>query len=106
MLTVWRSARFDRWMRKLRDNAARARVLLAVDALALRGEPVGDWKRIAGTAGMYECRIHAGRGYRLYYAFEGGALLLLLAGGDKASQRRDIAEARSTLEDWRAHHGD
>lgn len=52
----------------------------------------GDWKSIDRT--VSELRVHAGPGYRVYYMRRGDTLVILLAGGDKSSQRRDIAKAR------------
>lgn len=105
MLAVWRSERVDRWLRTLRDTTARTRILLAIDAMTLRGEPVGDWKRVAGISGLFELRVHVGPGCRLFFAFEGTSVLLLLVGGDKSTQLRDIKQAKAILRDWREHHG-
>ena len=52
----------------------------------------GDWKAIDRT--VSELRVHAGPGYRVYFTRRGDTLVILLAGGDKGSQRRDIAAAR------------
>lgn len=55
----------------------------------------GDTKSLG--AGLFELRIDYGPGYRLYYEVRGGIVLLLLAGGDKSSQQRDIARARELM---------
>ncbi len=87
---------FDRWMEKLRDERARARILVQVDRMRLGLG--GDWKAVGD--GVFELRIHEGRGYRLYFGRDGTEIVILLCGGDKGTQRRDIRTAR---EYWRAH---
>ena len=56
-------------------------------------QPVGD--------GVFEMRIHYGPGYRLYFIREGGQMVVLLCGGDKDSQQRDIRQAKELAGDWR-----
>jgi len=87
---------FDRWMARLADERAKARVLVQLDRLRL-GLP-GDWKSVG--AGVFELRVHEGAGYRVYFGREGTAFVLLLCGGDKSTQRRDIDLARAY---WRAY---
>jgi putative addiction module killer protein len=89
---------FDRWMAKLKDERAKARVLVQVDRLRLG--LAGDW-RSAGE-GVFELRVHEGRGYRVYFGRDGKAIVILLCGGDKSTQRRDIDLARAY---WRAYRG-
>ena len=87
---------FDRWMAKLRDERAKARVLVQVDRLRLG--LAGDWKSVG--EGVFELRVDEGRGYRVYFGREGKAIVILLCGGDKSTQRRDIDLARAY---WRAY---
>lgn len=82
---------FRRWIDRLKDRDGRARILVRIDRL-VHGNP-GSQRNL--TDGISELRIDSGPGYRVYYSLEGGTLLLLLAGGDKSSQQRDIAVARS-----------
>ena len=77
------------WIDALKDWAGRARILVRVDRL-IHGNP-GQHRDLTG--GVSELKIDFGPGYRVYYAQRGTRLLLLLAGGDKASQQRDIANA-------------
>lgn len=77
------------WIDSLRDSGGRARILMRVDRL-VHGNP-GDHRNL--TDGVSELRVDVGPGYRVYYSKRGNRLLLLLAGGDKASQARDIAKA-------------
>jgi len=100
MVEVVKSATFDRWLRGLKDRRAAARVLVRIDRLAL-GSP-GDVKPVG--AGISELRIDHGAGYRVYYLQDGQQLVLLLCGGDKSSQRRDIDQAHRIAEEWRSNH--
>lgn len=76
-------------MKGLKDLTGRARVLMRVDRL-IHGNP-GAHRNL--TEGVSELKIDVGPGYRVYYALRGDVLLLLLIGGDKSSQQRDIARA-------------
>jgi putative addiction module killer protein len=97
MVEVVKSATFDRWLRKLNDRRAAARVLVRIDRLAA-GNP-GDAKPVG--AGIFELRIDYGPGYRVYYIYEAQRLIVLLCGGDKSSQDRDIAAAHQIAAAWR-----
>jgi putative addiction module killer protein len=80
---------FARWLTGLRDRRARARIQARIDRLAL-GNP-GDVKPVGG--GLSEMRVDYGPGYRVYFVERGSAVVILLAGGDKRTQERDIAVA-------------
>ncbi len=101
MVDVITSSTFDRWLRKLKDRRAAARVLIRIDRLAA-GNP-GDVKPVGG--GLSELRIDYGPGYRVYYLREGDRLILLLCGGDKSTQSADIAAAQDIAQQWRAKQG-
>lgn len=79
---------FARWLGSLRDRQARARI--QIDRLEI-GNP-GDVKPVGG--GVSEMRIDYGPGYRVYFVERGATLVILLAGGDKRTQSRDIATAQ------------
>ncbi|MFM7808610.1 MAG: type II toxin-antitoxin system RelE/ParE family toxin [Planctomycetota bacterium] len=79
------------WFEGLRDPSVRRRVVARVDRLAI-GNP-GDCKMI--DRNLYELRLHFGPGYRMYFSRRGKVRVLLLVGGDKWSQFRDIAHARA-----------
>lgn len=80
---------FARWFNKLRDSRAKARIEVRIDRLSL-GLP-GDVKPIG--EGVSELRIDYGPGYRIYFLRQAQITVVLHAGGDKASQDRDIAIA-------------
>jgi putative addiction module killer protein len=80
---------YAKWLDGLRDIQARARVLARVERLAM-GNP-GDVKPVG--EGVSEMRIDHGPGYRVYYKQQGRELIILLAGGDKRTQARDIKTA-------------
>lgn len=88
---------FRRWLRKLKDETSRARIVARVNRLA-EGLP-GDIKPVG--QGVSELRIHIGPGYRVYYHQQGDVLVILLCGGDKSTQGKDIAKARELLQLWK-----
>jgi putative addiction module killer protein len=83
------SAAFDAWLKNLRDPRGRARIVTRLEA-AEHGN-FGDCEPVGG--GVSEMRIHCGPGYRVYYTRRGLSIYLLLAGGDKSTQQRDIRAA-------------
>jgi len=88
--------RTEDWLRKLRDPRARAKILVRIDRLA-HGNP-GDVEAVGEC--ISEQRIHHGPGYRVYYVQRGTRYILLLAGGDKKRQDRDIAEAKRLASEY------
>ena len=83
---------FDEWIESL-DKRTRLLVIARLDNV--RRGALGDHKSIGG--GISELRVHLGPGYRLYYTMQGKQVLLLLAGGDKSSQAKDIARAKDMV---------
>nr|MBV6629377.1 type II toxin-antitoxin system RelE/ParE family toxin [Oceanococcus sp. HetDA_MAG_MS8] len=96
MVEIVKSATFDRWLRKLKDGRAKARIQMRIDRLAL-GNP-GDVQPIG--EGLSELRIDYGPGYRVYYMRRGELLIVLLCGGDKRTQRKDIERAKTIADEW------
>jgi putative addiction module killer protein len=90
VIEVRQTAEFAKWIARLRDIRGRAKIAARIDRLSMRHpgdvRPVGE--------GISELRIHDGPGYRVYYVQRGTVLIVLLCGGDKSSQSRDIATAK------------
>ena len=80
---------FDLWLGKLRDAKGKARILSRLDSAALGN--FGDCQSVG--EGVSEMRIHFGPGYRVYFTRRGKLVYVLLIGGDKSTQKRDIKRA-------------
>jgi len=91
MIALIRSSDFDEWLTKLADAKAKARILARLRSATFGNfgdcEPVGE--------GVFEMRVHVGPGYRLYLVRTGSVIYVLLTGGDKSSQKRDITRAKA-----------
>ncbi|WP_137819366.1 type II toxin-antitoxin system RelE/ParE family toxin [Pseudomonas sp. 2FG] len=94
------SSKFHSWLKKLKDDTGRARIVARINRL-MEGLP-GDVAPVGH--GISELRIHYGPGYRVYFYQQGDTLVILLCGGDKGSQSRDIDTAHQILQAWRAQH--
>jgi len=88
--TIIRTEAFDRWLSKLKDARGKARIIARIRS-AERGN-FGDCESVG--QGVTEMRIHFGPGYRVYFTRVGNVVYVLLCGGTKRSQRRDIAKAQ------------
>lgn len=88
---VRRTPVFESWLAKLRDLKARAIIVQRVTRLA--AGQIGDFRSIG--EGVNELRVDHGPGYRIYFVRRGEAVIVLLCGGDKGSQARDIARAKN-----------
>jgi putative addiction module killer protein len=80
---------FEQWLVELRDAKGKARILSRMDSAALGN--FGDCEAVGG--GVSEMRIHFGPGYRVYFTRRGTFVYVLLIGGDKSTQKRDIKRA-------------
>lgn len=90
MFEVQKTDEFDEWLSGLADQMAKAKIASRVERLGL-GNP-GDAKSVG--AGVSEMRIQYGPGYRVYYKRTDRTVVLLLCGGDKSSQKKDIKRAK------------
>ncbi|MGH7488374.1 MAG: type II toxin-antitoxin system RelE/ParE family toxin [bacterium] len=93
MYQLRQTALFPAWLAGLRDTKAQARILVRLESARLGN--LGDTKSVGG--GVREMRIHVGPGYRVYFARPRGGTIVLLCGGDKSTQDRDIANAKRLL---------
>jgi len=89
-------APFTIWMRNLRDKRARVKILIRLDRVTVGN--LGDTKPVG--EGISELRIDEGKGYRVYYGRKGKEIIILLCGGDKSSQQKDIRLAKKY---WRKY---
>lgn len=88
---------FGEWLNRLRDEKARARVMIRIDRVE-----VGNFRDCKALGnGLYELRVDWGPGYRVYFARIGKTRVLLLCGGDKRTQPSDVVRARECLEDYK-----
>lgn len=95
MFTVRLTAEFEAWLDGLQDKRAQVRIVARL-RLAEAGN-LGDWNSIAGA--ISEMRVNFGPGYRLYFTRRGRILIVMLNGGDKSTQTRDIKRAQQVLKE-------
>lgn len=97
MFELRQTETFRQWWTKLKDERARGVIFARLDRLAYGHpgdvEPVGE--------GVSELRIHYGPGYRVYFRRRGNTIIVLLCGGNKASQSRDIKKAKRLAQEWK-----
>ena len=91
MYFIEKTSEFDKWLRKLKDLRAKAKILIRIQKLEQEEhfgecEPVGD--------GIKELKINYAKGYRVYFKEKDEKIIILLIGGDKSSQQRDIEKAK------------
>jgi len=91
MFFIEKTVEFDRWLRRLKDVRAKAKILFRIQRIENDGH-FGDCKTVGN--GISEIRIHFAKGYRVYFKEKDGSIIVLLAGGDKSSQKRDIKKAK------------
>ncbi|HZH10577.1 MAG TPA: type II toxin-antitoxin system RelE/ParE family toxin [Microvirga sp.] len=97
MIEVRQTAEYAKWFDTLRDVNAKARINVRIRRLSL-GNP-GDVKPVG--EGVSEMRVDYGPGYRIYFVQRGQVVALLLCGGDKSSQSRDIEKAKALAKEWK-----
>ena len=102
MVRIEKTETFDRWMTRLKDRSASARITIRIDRLASGNagdvRPVGE--------GVSELRIDYGPGYLVYFVRRGNVLVVLLCGGEKNSQKKDIDIARRLAREWKEADND
>ena len=99
-MQIIQSETFNKWATGLRDPQARA--LVALRLLRLSQGTANDIAALGDS--LFELRLHAGPGYRIYFIREGATVVVLLSGGTKGSQARDILKAKHLAHQWRHHH--
>lgn len=96
MIEVRQIETFSDWLRKLRDENARSRILIRIRRLSLGN--FGDVKSVG--EGVGELRIDYGPGYRIYFRRRGEVLVLLLLGGTKKTQDSELVRAKQLAQEW------
>ena len=89
---------FTEWLESLRNRKTRTRIQARLDRVAVGH--LGDYRSVG--AGVFELRLQFGPGYRIYFGEAGNTIILLLCGGDKSSQDRDIERAKAY---WQEYQG-
>lgn len=96
MILLKQTGTFRKWWTRLKDERARGVIFARLDRLAYGHagdvQPVGD--------GISELRIHHGPGYRVYFQRKGNTVIILLCGGDKSTQAKDIQAAKRLAKEW------
>ena len=97
MILIKESPYFAKWLVKLKDNKAKIAIFRRLNRV--RHGNFGDHKALGD--GLYELRFTIGAGYRIYYMQKGDAIVILLAGGDKSSQTKDIKKAKELMKEYK-----
>ena len=95
MFFIEKTTEFDKWLRKLNDLKAKAKILLRIQKLE-NDEHFGDCKPVGD--GLQEMRVNFAKGYRVYFKEDNGKIIVLLIGGDKSTQQKDIKKAKEIWE--------
>jgi len=91
MLRTEKTSEFDKWIRKLKDLRAKAKILFRIQKIETDGH-FGDCKPVGD--GISEMRINYAKGYRVYFREKDNKIVVLLIGGDKSTQQKDIKKAK------------
>lgn len=94
MYIIEKTDEFDTWLRKLKDFRAKAKILFRIQKIEIE-EHFGDCEHVGN--GIRELKIDYAKGYRIYFNESGGKIIILLIGGDKSTQQRDIEKAKEIL---------
>jgi putative addiction module killer protein len=92
MFFIEKTSEFDKWLRKLKDFKAKSKIILRIQKLETE-EHFGDCKPVGN--GIREMRINFSKGYRVYFKEKDGKIIILLIGGDKSTQQKDIEKAKN-----------
>jgi len=101
MYEIVKSDTFGRWLKKLKDQPAKYKILVRLKKIE-EGH-LGSYRRIDRR--ISELKFDFGPGYRIYFSLRDGKILILLCASNKGSQRRDINKARKILCEWEARYG-
>ncbi len=96
MFEIIESNEFSKWLSRLKDRSAKEFITTRI--LRIKLGNFGDFKPVG--EGVLEARIHYGAGYRLYFIQRGNVTIIMLGGGDKSSQVKDIQKAKELAKQW------
>ena len=91
MFIIEKTSEFDKWLRKLKNLKAKAKILFRIQKIE-NDEHFGDCKPVGD--GIRELRVNFAKGYRVYFKEKNEKIIVLLIGGDKSTQQKDIAKAK------------
>lgn len=94
MYIIEKTDEFDKWLRKLKDLRAKAKILFRIQKIE-NDELFGDCEPVGN--GIRELKINYAKGYRIYFKESDGKIIILLTGGDKSTQQHDIEKAKEIL---------
>ena len=94
MYLIEKTDEFDKWLRKLKDIRAKAIILFRIQKVENLGQ-LGNFESVG--QGIRELKIDYAKGYRIYFKEKEGKIIILLVGGDKSTQRKDIEKAKEIL---------
>lgn len=97
MIDIYESPLFTKWIKSFRNSETSQRIYNRLRRVQLGN--FGDYKSIGN--GIFELRLHIGPGYRIYYGYVGKQIILLLVGGSKKSQSKDIKKAKHCLQEYK-----
>lgn len=92
MYFIEKTVEFDKWLKRLKDLRAKAKILFRIQKIENEGH-FGDCNPIGN--GIHELRINYAKGYRVYFKETDGKIIILLVGGDKSTQQKDIEKAKN-----------
>jgi len=94
MYVIEKTVEFDKWLRKLKDLRAKAKILFRIQKIE-NDEHFGDCENVGN--GVRELKIDYAKGYRVYFKESDGKIIIILSGGDKSTQQKDIEKAKEIL---------
>ncbi|MCF8361040.1 MAG: type II toxin-antitoxin system RelE/ParE family toxin [Prolixibacteraceae bacterium] len=94
MYVIEKTVEFDKWLRKLKDLRTKAKILFRIQRIETDGH-FGDCEPVGG--GVFELKINYAKGYRIYFREKDRKIIILLIGGAKSSQQKDIEKAKMIL---------
>jgi putative addiction module killer protein len=96
-MKIVRSSHFDRWIKNLTSGPDKARIIRRLERIK-EFDDLGDWSSVG--AGVFELRLFFGPGYRVYFIRRGESVIILLVGGKKDTQERDIEKAKQLAKEY------